>query len=50
LANVSLNGTTEITSLSGNIQTNATPIPAAAYLLGSGLLGMFGFRRKGNKA
>ena len=25
---------------------NATPIPAAAYLFGSGLLGMFGLRRK----
>jgi hypothetical protein len=34
-----LNGT-------GSTQLLATPIPAAAYLFGSGLLGMFGLRRK----
>ena len=26
--------------------TAATPIPAAAWLLGSGLMGLFGMRRK----
>lgn len=31
------------------INAAATPIPAAAYLLGSGLLGMVGIRRKMNK-
>lgn len=29
-----------------NVNTAATPIPAAIYLMGSGLLGMFGLRRK----
>jgi hypothetical protein len=36
------------TNLNGSstINTTATPIPAAAYLLGSGLMGLFGLRRK----
>lgn len=36
------------TSLDGSttVGTTATPIPAAAYLLGSGLMGLFGLRRK----
>jgi len=32
-----------------NIDVTPTPIPAAAWLLGSGLLGLFGFKRKYNK-
>lgn len=40
-------GTTTITSAT---QATPTPIPAAAYLLGSGLLGLVGIRRKANKA
>ncbi|AJE03234.1 hypothetical protein [Geobacter pickeringii] len=39
-------GTTTINAQSAPA---ATPIPAAAYLLGSGLLGMVGIRRKMNK-
>lgn len=39
-------GTTTINATSAPA---ATPIPAAAYLLGSGLLGMVGIRRKMNK-
>ncbi|MBT0666133.1 VPLPA-CTERM sorting domain-containing protein [Geobacter pelophilus] len=38
------------TVLSGGTAPVATPIPAAAWLLGSGLLGMVGIRRKSNKA
>lgn len=38
-----LNGSTSIHSLSEN---PAVPIPAAAYLLGSGLLGLVGIRRR----
>jgi hypothetical protein len=48
LASVSIDASgDETTTISS---PNATPIPAAAYLLGSGLLGLFGLRRKGNKA
>jgi hypothetical protein len=36
--------------LSGGPAPVTTPIPAAAWLLGSGLLGMVGIRRKSNKA
>ncbi len=35
---------------SSTINAAQTPIPAAAYLLGSGLLGLLGLRRRGNKA
>jgi|GEM_PF-1244407 len=41
---------TGIGSTSVSAATANTPIPAAAYLLGSGLLGLFGIRRRGNKA
>ena len=33
----------------GNLQTPAVPIPSAVWLLGSGLLGMIGIRRKFTK-
>ena len=33
-------------AVSGAVEVNATPIPAAAWLLGSGLLGLAGIRRK----
>jgi hypothetical protein len=38
------------TTIVNGASVSATPIPAAAYLLGSGLLGLFGIRRKNNKA
>lgn len=38
------------TTIVNGAPVSATPIPAAAYLLGSGLLGLFGIRRKNNKA
>jgi hypothetical protein len=41
---------TGLTTIQANASTPATPIPAAAYLLGSGLLGLFGIRRKNTKA
>jgi hypothetical protein len=37
------------TTIVNGATVSATPIPAAAYLLGSGLLGLFGIRRKNNK-
>jgi hypothetical protein len=42
------NGTTItiLTNADGSTTVNATPIPAAIYLMGSGLLGMVGLRRK----
>jgi hypothetical protein len=49
-ATVTFDGTNAVTSLTNDNGTGgtapATPIPAAAYLLGSGLLGLFGLRRK----
>jgi len=43
-----LTGLTILTNADGSttIQAQDTPIPAAAYLLGSGLMGLFGLRRK----
>ena len=35
-----------ITSLNGEITGSAVPIPAALWLLGSGLLGLLGIRRR----
>lgn len=35
-----------VTNNSGVVTANATPIPAAAWLLGSGLMGLVGIRRK----
>ncbi|MGO9379191.1 MAG: NF038129 family PEP-CTERM protein [Dissulfurispiraceae bacterium] len=35
-----------VTNLSSQVSVNATPIPAAAWLLGSGLMGLVGIRRK----
>ena len=47
------NGLTDPNTIVGgfgaNINVTPTPIPAAAWLLGSGLLGLFGFKRKDNK-
>jgi hypothetical protein len=48
-AGTAINGLTILTNADGSttLQTAAqTPIPAAIYLMGSGLLGMFGLRRK----
>lgn len=42
--NLNDNGTTSVTPYVA--QATATPIPAAAYLFGSGLLGLVGIRRK----
>jgi hypothetical protein len=33
-------------SVNGTATVTPTPIPAAAWLLGSGLMGLLGFRRK----
>ncbi len=46
--NETLNGYTALAVLQGNIvnDANPTPIPAAAYLFGSGLLGLVGIRKK----
>jgi len=44
------NAATGIGSTSVAAAAATTPIPAAVYLLGSGLLGLFGIRRRGNKA
>jgi hypothetical protein len=43
-------GTTKIVSTDLTPAPVATPIPAAAWLMGSGLLGMVGIRRKSKKA
>jgi hypothetical protein len=44
---VNSNGTV-LTNNSSQVSVAATPIPAAAYLLGSGLMGLVGIRRKIN--
>jgi hypothetical protein len=48
LFNVSLmnNGTATTQVLANEVAVNPTPIPAAVYLFGSGLLGLVGIRRK----
>ncbi|MGD0584977.1 MAG: NF038129 family PEP-CTERM protein [Oryzomonas sp.] len=40
------NGTASAQVLDGSTEVTPTPIPAAAYLLGSGLMGLFGIRRR----
>jgi hypothetical protein len=42
------NGSSAILSTSSQTQAQATPIPAAAWLLGSGLMGLAGIRRRQN--
>jgi hypothetical protein len=39
-------GTTTVQTLASEATVTATPIPAAAWLLGSGLMGLAGFRRR----
>jgi hypothetical protein len=46
LINLNNNGTTSAQSLDSNATATPTPIPAAAWLLGSGLMGLFGMRKK----
>jgi len=43
-------GVTILTKADGSTTTSATPIPPAFFLMGSGLLGMFGLRRKNKVA
>lgn len=45
--NLNDNGTSSVTQYAP--QASATPIPAAVYLFGSGLMGLVGIRRKMNK-
>ena len=40
------NGTTSATSLDASTTATPTPIPAAAWLLGSGIMGLAGIRRR----
>lgn len=42
------NGVTITTSADGSSTVTATPIPAAFYLMGSGLMGLVGLRRRKN--
>ncbi|HWY96617.1 MAG TPA: VPLPA-CTERM sorting domain-containing protein [Steroidobacteraceae bacterium] len=44
IGTASFNGT--VFSFTGNTQSSAVPLPAAAWLLGSGLLGLFGIGRR----
>ena len=41
-------GTTAFTAIANEASATPTPIPAAAYLLGSGLMGLVGMRRRKN--
>lgn len=41
---------TEFVQVAGTLATSATPIPAAIWLLGSGLVGLVGIRRRTNLA
>jgi hypothetical protein len=43
------NGTTTVQTLASGVTATPTPIPAAAWLLGSGLMGLIGVRRKKHK-
>jgi hypothetical protein len=49
VASLTLN-TDGSTTVNYQAPTAQTPLPAAAYLLGSGLMGLVGIRRKKNKA
>jgi hypothetical protein len=40
------NGTTTVQTLASGVTATPTPIPAAAWLLGSGLMGLVGLRRR----
>jgi hypothetical protein len=44
--NLNNDGTTSAQSLDASASATPTPIPAAAWLLGSGLMGLFGMRKK----
>jgi hypothetical protein len=44
--NLANNGSTSGQSLDGSTDVTPTPIPGALYLLGSGLMGLFGIRRR----
>jgi len=46
LVNLNNDGTTSAQSLDGSTTATPTPIPAAAWLLGSGLMGLCGIRRR----
>jgi hypothetical protein len=48
VATISLhdNGSTDAQSLDASTTATPTPIPGALYLLGSGLMGLVGMRRK----